>query len=331
MAELSYREALNTALKEEMDRDPEIMILGEEVAFYQGTYKVTRGLYAEYGENRIKDTPISEEMIVGAAVGAAMSGLRPIAEIMTINFTLLAMDQIVNHAAKIRYMFGGQAKVPLVIRTPQGAGNQLGAQHSQHLEAYFVHCPGIRVVVPSSPADAKGLLKSAIRDDNPVLFIEDQNLYNTKGEVPNYDYIIPLGIANIARTGEDVTLISYSKSVQDCLQATKILEDYDINAEVIDLRCLNPVDTTTIFQSVKKTGLAVIVNEAWKTGSVASEISSLITENCFQYLESPVLRICAEDVPMPYNKTLEKAALPSVETIVNSVLDMLKVEKSERA
>ncbi len=330
MTELSYRDALNLALKEEMDRDPEIMILGEEVAFYQGTYKVTRGLYAQYGENRVKDTPISEEMIVGAAIGAAMSGLRPIAEIMTINFTLLAMDQIVNHAAKIHYMFGGQVKIPLVIRTPQGAGNQLGAQHSQHLEAYFFHCPGIRVVAPSSPADAKGLLKSAIRDDNPVLFIEDQNLYNTKGEVPYYDYIVPLGIANIVKTGDDITIISYSKSIQDCLKAAKILENYDINAEIIDLRCLNPLDTTSIFQSVKKTGLAIIVNEAWKTGSVASEISSLITENCFEYLEAPVLRICAQDVPMPYNKVLEKASLPDIETIVDSVLDMLKIEKTKK-
>lgn len=326
MAELSYREALNQALKEEMRRDPRIIVMGEEVAYYQGAYKVTQGLVAEFGEGRVKDTPIAEEIIVGSSIGAAMGGLRPVAEMMTINFALLAMDQIVNHAAKIHYMFGGQVKVPMVIRSPQGSGKQLGAQHSQHLEAYFVHCPGIYVVAPSTPADAKGLLKSSIRDDNPVLFIEDQGLYSTKGDVPSGDYILPLGKANVVRSGEDVTIVSYSKMVLDCLEAAKELEKFDIEVEIIDLRSLNPLDTKTIFESVKKTGLAIVVNEAWKTGSFAAEIASLVMENCFDYLDAPVVRISSKDVPMPYNKELEYAALPHKEDIKNAVLKLLEVD-----
>jgi len=324
MVEITYREALNQALKEEMRRDPKIFIIGEEVAYYQGTYKVTRNLLAEFGDNRVKDTPISEEIIVGTAVGAAISGLRPIAELMTVNFSLLAMDQIINHMAKIYYMFGGQVNVPVVIRTPQGAGKQLGAQHSQMLEAYFFHCPGIKVVLPSSPADAKGLLKTAIRDNNPVMFIEDQDLYSKKGDVPSGDYILPLGKANILKEGEEITLIGYSRSVLDCQKASEELEMKGISAEVIDLRCLSPLDKKTMFDSVRKTGLAIVVNRAWRTGSAAAEIASLITENCFEYLDAPVMRISAQDVPMPYNRDLEQAALPHPEDIVNAAEKLIK-------
>jgi len=327
MAEMTYREALNQALKEEMRRDRRVIIMGEEVAFYQGAYKVTQGLLAEFGDERVKDTPISEEIIIGAAIGAAMGGLRPVAEMMTINFALLAMDQIVNNAAKIHYMFGGQTKVPMVIRAAQGAGKQLGAQHSQHLEAYFMHCPGLRVVAPSTPADAKGLLKAAIRDENPVIFLEDQGLYTSKGDVPSGDYIIPFGKANVVRTGEDITIISYSKMMLDCLEAAKELKNYNVDAEIIDLRCLNPLDKATIFESVKKTGLAIVVNEAWQTGSAVAEISSLITENCFDYLDAPVKRISAMDVPMPYNRELEQAALPHKKDIIDAALKLLQVNE----
>lgn len=326
MAELSYREALNQALKEEMRRDPRVMVLGEEVAYYQGAYKVTQGLLAEFGDERVKDTPIAEEIIAGSAIGAAMGGLRPVAEMMTVNFTLLAMDQIVSNAAKIHYMFGGQAKVPMVIRAAQGAGKQLGAQHSQHLEAYFMHCPGLRVVLPATPADAKGLLKSAIRDDNPVIFLEDQGLYSIKGQVPSGDYVIPLGKANILKQGEDVTIVSYSKMSIESLEAAKELEKDNVSAEVVDLRCLNPLDTETIYTSVRKTGLAIVVNEAWRTGSAGAEIASLITENCFDSLGAPVYRISSKDVPMPYNKELEQMALPHKEDIINAAKKLLQVE-----
>ena len=326
MAELSYREALNQALKEEMRKDPRVMVLGEEVAYYQGAYKVTQGLLAEFGDERVKDTPIAEEIIAGSAIGAAMGGLRPVAEMMTVNFTLLAMDQIVSNAAKIHYMFGGQAKVPMVIRAAQGAGKQLGAQHSQHLEAYFMHCPGLRVVLPATPADAKGLLKSAIRDDNPVIFLEDQGLYSIKGQVPSGDYVIPLGKANILKQGEDVTIVSYSKMSIESLEAAKELEKDNVSAEVVDLRCLNPLDTETIYKSVRKTGLAIVVNEAWRTGSAGAEIASLITENCFDSLGAPVYRISSKDVPMPYNKELEQMALPHKEDIINAAKKLLQVE-----
>ncbi|EKE02164.1 MAG: hypothetical protein ACD_20C00418G0006 [uncultured bacterium] len=326
MAELTYREALNLALREEMRRDPKVFVIGEEVALYQGTYKVTQGLLAEFGENRVKDTPIAEEIIAGAAIGAAMGGLRPVAEMMTVNFALLAMDQLVSNAAKIHYMFGGQVKVPIVLRTPQASGNQLGAQHSQQLEAYFMHCPGLRVVLPATPADAKGLLKASIRDDNPVIFLENQNLYPIKGDVPGGEHIIPLGKANVVREGEDITIITYSRMLLDCIKAADELEKYGIYPEIIDLRCLNPLDKETIFKSVRKTRMAIVANEAWFTGSVAAEIASLITENCFEFLDAPVKRISAKDVPMPYNRDLEQFALPHKDDVVNAVLNLLKAE-----
>ncbi len=325
MAKISYREALNQALREEMRRDSSIIVIGEEVAYYEGAYKVTQGLLAEFGDKRVKDTPISEEVIVGAAIGAAMGGIRPVAELMTINFALLAMDQIVNNAAKIHFMFAGQSFVPMVIRAAQGSGKQLGAQHSQQLEAYFMHCPGIRVVAPSTPMDAKGLLKTAIRDDNPVMFLEGQGLYSLEGEVPPGDYTIPLGKANIVREGSDITFISYLAMVPECLEAAKELSDRGIEAEVIDLRTLNPLDKATVFESVKKTGLALVANEAWKTGSAGAEIAALIMENCFDYLDAPVIRISATDTPMPYNRQLERAALPHKEDIINAVNNLLKV------
>jgi pyruvate dehydrogenase E1 component beta subunit len=246
MARISYREALNLALREEMKRDSSVVVIGEEVGYYEGAYKVTQGLLAEFGDERVKDMPISEEIIVGAAIGAAMGGLRPVAELMTINFSLLAFDQIINNAAKIHYMFAGQATVPMVIRAAQGSGTQLGAQHSQQLEAYFMHCPGLRVVVPSTPMDAKGLLKTAIRDDNPVIFIEGQGLYSMQGEVPPGDYTIPFGRANIIREGKDITFISYLKMTHECLEAADELAKEGIDAEVIDLRTLNPLDKATI-------------------------------------------------------------------------------------
>jgi pyruvate dehydrogenase E1 component beta subunit len=294
MAEISYREALNQALREEMDRDERVFIMGEEVGYFGGAFKVTDGLLAVYGEKRVRDTPISELTIVGAGVGAAMGGLRPIVELMTVNFGLLAIDQIVNHAAKIRYMYGGKAKVPLVIRTPQGAGHQLGAQHSQSLEAYFLHCPGLRVVIPATPADAKGLLKTALRQEDPVIFLEHDSLYGVKG----------------------VTIVSYSKCVYDAMHAAEALENEGIDAEVIDLRTLNPLDITTVVESVKKTGKAIVVYEGWRTGGAGAEIVAQIHELAFDHLDAPVARVATLDQPMPYNKHLEKAALPSPADIV---------------
>lgn len=316
MPEISYREALNQALAEEMTRDERVFIMGEEVGYFGGAFKVTDGLLAVFGEKRVRDTPISELTIVGAGIGAAMSGLKPIVELMTINFGLLAMDQIVNHASKIHYMFGGHAKVPLVIRAPQGGGHQLGAQHSQSLEAYFLHSPGLRVVIPATPADAKGLLKTAIRQDDPVIFLEHESLYGIKGEVPAGEHLVPFGAANLPRTGKDVTIISYSKCVYDSLRAAEALENEGIDAEVIDLRTLNPLDLKTCLESVKKTGKAIIVYEGWRTGGAGAEIAAQIYEAAFDYLDAPIERIATRDVPMPYNARLERAALPSPHDIV---------------
>jgi pyruvate dehydrogenase E1 component beta subunit len=322
MTVLTYRDALNQALREEMNQDERVFVLGEDVAFYEGSYKVTKGLLAEFGSERVRDTPISEEVIVGAAIGAAVGGLRPVAEIMTVNFLLLAMDQLANHAAKIRYMFGGNACVPLVIRTPQGSGKQLGAQHSQQLESYFCHCPGLIVLAPSTPADAKGLLKTAIRDENPILFLENQNLYSAKAEVPEGEQLVPIGKANLAREGNDVTLLAYSNALYLALNVAQRLENEDISAEVIDLRTLQPLDMPTILQSVAKTHRVVIVSEAWLTGNLAAEIGMRIQEQAFDELDAPVQRVTAKDVVMPYSKDLEQAALPQVEDVVETVRRM---------
>ena len=323
MPVISYREALNEAMREEMQRDPNIFVMGEDVGFYGGAFKVTDGLFAEFGEKRVVDTPIAEGLIVGAAIGAAMVGLRPIAELMTVNFALLAMDQIVNHAAKIRYMFGGKAKVPLVIRAPGGGGNQLGAQHSQSLESYFLHCPGLKVVMPSTPEDAKGLLKESIRDDNPIMFLEHEHLYNTKGEVPPEDYTTPLGKAALRRKGKDITIIAYSNMVLTAMEAAQQLEKEGIEADLIDLRSLNPLDRETILASVKKTNRVIIVEEDWKTGGVGGEISSQIYEHAFTALDAPIVRVAGEDTPMPYAKNLERAAIPQPDDIVQAAITIL--------
>ncbi|MGO9265722.1 MAG: alpha-ketoacid dehydrogenase subunit beta [Candidatus Binataceae bacterium] len=323
MAQITYREALNQALREELDRDERVFIMGEEVGYFGGAFKVTDGLLAVYGEKRIRDTPISELAITGAGVGAAMGGLKPIVELMTINFALLAIDQIINSAAKIHYMFGGNAKVPMVIRAPQGAGHQLGAQHSQSLEAYFMHCPGLRVVIPATPADAKGLLKTCVRQDDPVVFLEHESLYGVKGEVPDGEHLVPLGRANVVREGKDVTLISYSKCVYDAIAAAEALENEGIDAEVIDLRTLNPLDLTTVITSVKKTGKAIVIYEGWRTGGAGAEIATQIYEAAFDHLDAPVERIATLDTPMPYNARLEKAALPSEADIVKVAERML--------
>ena len=323
MPVISYREALNEAMREEMQRDENIFILGEDVGFYGGAFKVTEGLFAEFGEKRVVDTPIAEGLIVGAAVGAAMVGLRPIAELMTVNFALLAMDQIVNHAAKIRYMFGGKARVPLVIRGPGGGGKQLGAQHSQSLESYFVHCPGIKVVMPSTPEDAKGLLKESIRDDDPIVFLEHEHLYNTKDEVPPEEYTIPIGKAAIKRSGRDLTIVAYSNMVLTAQAAAEKLEKEGISVEIVDPRTLNPLDIHTIVASVKKTHRVIVVEEDWKTGGVGAEISSQIYEHAFTALDAPIMRVAGKDTPMPYAKNLEHAAIPQVEDIIQAAINLL--------
>ncbi len=327
MPEMTYRDALNAALKEEMRRDPSIVTWGEDVALYEGSFKVTRGLLAEFGDARVKDTPISENTIIGAAVGAALGGLRPIAELMTVNFALLAMDQLINHMAKIRAMFGGQVNLPMVVRMPGGGGSQLGAQHSQSLESYFMHCPGIYVVAPATPADAKGLLKSSIRNDNPVVFLEHELLYNSKGEVPSDgDHLVPLGRAVVSRQGTDVTIIAYSRMAVLSLQAAEELEKDGISCEVVDLRSLAPLDTGTFLDSVRKTSRAVVVSECWKTCGVGSEISSLVFENCFDVLSAPVKRVSGLDVPMPYSRKIEKLCIPRVEDIAAAVTELMRQE-----
>jgi pyruvate dehydrogenase E1 component beta subunit len=316
MPEIAYRDALNQALREEMQRDDNVVLIGEDIGVFDGSFKVTQGLYKEFGERRVKDTPISENTIVGAGVGAALAGLRPVVEIMTINFSLLATDQIVNHAAKIRYMFGGHATVPLVIRMPGGGGHQLGAQHSQSLEVWYANIPGLVVVAPSTPADAKGLLKTSIRDDNPVVFIENEGLYNTKGEVPDGEFLAPLGKADVKRQGSDVSLVSHSRMVLLCLQAAEELAKEGIEAEVIDLRTLRPLDVGTLRASVEKTNHAVVVEEGWGSYGITSETASVIYEVAFDFLDAPLARVSGVEVPMPYARRMEQACIPNVEQIV---------------
>jgi len=327
MAEMNYRDALNLALKEEMRRDPSIVVWGEDVALYEGSFKVTRGLLAEFGEERVLDTPISENSIIGVAVGAAMGGLRPVAELMTVNFALLAMDQIINHMAKVRYMFGGQTTLPIVVRAPGGGGSQLAAQHSQSLESYFMHCPGLYVAVPATPADAYGLLKAAIRDNNPVMFLEHELLYNSKGTVPDDpEHTIPFGSAEIKRHGTDVTIVAYSRMTILSLQAAEELEKEGISCEVVDLRTLAPLDTATFLESVKKTSRAVVVSECWSTCGVGADIANRIHESCFFSLAAPVKRVSGLDVPMPYSRKIEKLCIPQVADIVTAVKETLEVK-----
>lgn len=324
MPEMNYRDALNLALKEEMRRDPSVVVWGEDVALYEGSFKVTRGLLAEFGEERVKDTPISENSIVGVAVGAAMGGLRPVAELMTVNFALLAMDQIVNHMAKIRSMFGGQTYLPMVVRAPGGGGSQLGAQHSQSLETYFMHCPGLHVAVPATPADARGLLKAAIRDDNPVMFLEHELLYNSKGEVPDDpESVIPFGKADVKREGKDLTIVAYSRMTILALQAAEELAKEGISCEVVDLRTLTPLDTATFTASVKKTGRAVVVEECWRSAGLGGHLAAIIAEECFDRLLAPVRRVSGLDVPMPYSRKIEKLCIPQPETIAAAVRETL--------
>ena len=324
MAVITYRQALHDTLREELKRDENVFLMGEEIGLFEGSYKVTAGLLQEFGPKRVRDTPIAEEGFVGAAIGAAMVGLRPVVEIMTINFILIAMDQIVNHAAKISYMFGGQSSVPLVIRTPGGGGQQLAATHSQNLEVYFAHVPGLKVVAPSSPADAKGLLKASIRDNDPVIFLENLALYNIKGDVSDDEYTIPIGKAEVKKEGGDVTLIAYSRMTAVALDlARRLEEDEGISCEVVDLRSLRPLDRETIIASVKKTGRAVMLEEDWLSYGIGAEVVATIQEEAFDYLDAPVLRVASVEVPLPYAKNLELAALPNAQHVVDAIHKVL--------
>jgi len=323
MRKITYRQALNEALREEMRRDERVFIMGEDVAIYGGAYGVTRGLYEEFGSQRVRDTPISEAAIAGAAAGAAMTGMRPVAEIMYIDFSTIAMDEIVNIAAKNRYMFGGKSTVPVVYRTQGGAGRGIAAHHSGSLEAWYVYSPGIFVVMPSTPFDAKGLLKTCIRDDNPIMFIEHKMLYNTEGEVPEGEYTVPLGVADIKRPGTDVTIVAYSRMLLFALEAAEELAEEGIEAEVIDPRTLKPLDIDTIINSIKKTNKAVIVHEGYRTCGVGAEISAQIMEKAFDYLDAPVVRVAGADVPIPMSPVLEEVAIPSKEKIVEAVRSII--------
>ena len=323
MAEKYYWEAVRDALREEMLRDGRVFVMGEDVAIYGGAYGATRGLLEEFGEERVRDTPISESTIAGAALGAAMAGYRPVAEIMYIDFMTLAMDQFVNQAGKNRYMFGGRTIVPMVLRTEGGAGRCIAAHHSQSLESWFVHAPGVFVVAPGTPYDAKGLLKASIRDDNPVLFIEHKMLYKTKGEVPDGDYVVELGQAKITRPGDQVTIVAYSRQALNALEAAKRLAEEGVSAEVIDLRSLKPLDIDCILESVHKTGRLVLVSEGYKTGNLVCEIAMLVNEFGFDDLDAPIARVCAADVPVPMSPVLEAAAIPDAERIVAAAKAMV--------
>jgi len=323
---MSYREALNSAMSEEMERDPDIFLMGEEVGHYQGAYKVSQGMLQRFGEKRVIDTPIAECGFVGIGVGAAMVGMRPIIELMTWNFSLVAIDQIINNAAKIRQMSGGQFKLPLVIRGPGGAAHQLGAQHSSSFEAIYCNTPGLKVVMPSTPADAKGLLKSAIRDDDPVVFIEAELLYGEQGEVPEGEYLIPLGKGDIKRPGKDCTVIAYSKMVGLALEAARVLEKEEISIEIIDPRTLRPLDDELIFQSVRKTNRCVVVQEAPPHSSFGGEVVTRVQKTCFDDLDAPIERVAAQDLPVPYALNLEALVLPDVSAVVKAVKRTMYLE-----
>jgi 2-oxoisovalerate dehydrogenase E1 component len=321
--ELTYRDALNEALHEEMERDASVFVIGEDVGRHGGPMQVCKGLWSKYGDWRVRDTPISEAGFVGLGVGAALTGLRPVVEVMYIDFSALAMDPIVNQAAKVRYMFGGKARVPMVIRTQGGGGRGNAAQHSQSLEMWYVHTPGLMVVQPSTPSDAKGLLKSAIRDDNPIIFIEHKLLYNTKGLVPDGEYTIPLGVADVKRPGKDVTIVAHSRMVLFALNVAGKLAAERIDAEVIDPRTLKPLDMDTIVTSVKKTHRVVVVSEGVRTGGFASEVAARVQEVAFDWLDAPIMRVASEDVPMPYNERLELEAIPTEADIFRAVQEVM--------
>ena len=326
MAVITYRDALNQALREEMQRDDRVFIMGEEVGIYQGAYKVSKGLLQEFGEMRVVDTPITELGFAGVGVGAAMVGLRPVIEFMTWNFALLALDQVVNAAAKMLSMSGGQYNIPMVFRGPNGAALQLSAQHSQAWESWLAHIPGLKVVAPGTPYDAKGLLKSAIRDDNPVLVLEGEMLYNVKGEVPDGEYTIPLGKAQVKREGDHVTIVSYGKMINVANQAADLLAKDGIRAEVIDLLTLRPLDSETVCSSVRKTNRAVVVEEGWEVCGIGAQVADYVQRDCFDDLDAPVLRVHQVDVPMPYAKNLERAAKPDAQKTVAAVRQVLYLD-----
>jgi pyruvate dehydrogenase E1 component beta subunit len=323
MAEITYRQALHDTLRDELLRDENVFLLGEEIGTFEGSYKITAGLLKEFGPKRVVDTPICENGFVGMATGAAMLGLRPIVEIMTINFIALAMDQIVNHAAKIYSMFGGQCPIPLVVRTPGGGGQQLSATHSQNLEVWFAHVPGLKVVAPSTPADARGLLRTAVRDNNPVIFLENLALYNVKGDVPGGDYTIPLGQAKVTRDGTDLTVISYSRMAAVALDVARRLEQENtLSVEVVDLRSLRPLDHETIVNSVKKTGRAIVFEEDWRSFGIGAEVAATLQEEAFDFLDAPIKRVASVEVPLPYSKPLETAALTGARQLMEAVNEL---------
>jgi pyruvate dehydrogenase E1 component beta subunit len=323
MAVITMREAISQALWEEMERDSRVFILGEEVGVWGGSYAVTRGFYDHFGGERVRDTPISEGTIVGAANGAALGGLRPVAELMTMNFAFLAMDQIVNHSAKLHSMFGGQFTVPMVIRAVGGGGRQLAATHSQTPDVVFAHFPGLKVVSPGTPYDAKGLLKTAIRSDDPVLYIENATLYQLKGEVPEGEILEPIGVSKIQRPGRDVTIVTYSKMLQTSLQAAERLAQEGIEAEVVDLRTLRPLDMGPVLDSFRRTNHAVIAEEGWRSFGVGAEVAARLYEEAFDYADAPIRRVAQDEVPLPYNRTLEQMALPQVEDVIQAVKEVL--------
>ncbi len=323
MREITYAEAIREALREEMKRDERVYIIGEDVGRFGGCFGVTKGLWEEFGDERVKDTPISETAIIGSSVGAAATGMRPVPEIMFCDFMGVAMDEITNQAAKMRYMFGGKVKLPMVVRTPVGGGLSAAAQHSQSLEAWFTHLPGLKVVMPSTPYDAKGLLKAAIRDDNPVIFLEHKMLYGVKGEVPEEEYIVPLGVADVKREGKDITIIATSMMVYKSLEAAKELEKEGISVEVVDPRTLYPLDEERILESVKKTHRAIVVHEAVERSGFGGEIVALIMEKAFEYLDAPVKRVCAKNTPIPFSPPLEKFVIPQVEDIIKAIKEMV--------
>jgi len=327
MRTIEFREALREAMNEEMRRDEKIFLMGEEVAEYNGAYKVSKGMLAEFGEKRIIDTPIAELGFAGIAVGAAMNGLRPIVEFMTFNFSLVAIDQIINSAAKMKSMSGGQFGCPMVFRGPTASAGMLSSQHSQAFENWFANCPGLKVVVPFTPYDAKGLLKAAIRDNDPVIFMESEQMYGDKGEVPEGEYIIPIGVADIKREGKDVTIVSFGKIMKQALAAAVELEKEGISAEVIDLRSVRPIDFNAIINSVKKTNRLVIVEEAWPLASISSEITFKVQKDAFDYLDAPILRVTCADVPLPYAPTLIEASLPNAARVIKAVKEVMYVKK----
>jgi pyruvate dehydrogenase E1 component beta subunit len=323
MPRITMREAISQALWEEMERDTNVFIMGEEVGVWGGSYAVTKGFYDHFGAERVKDTPISEATIVGAAIGAALTGLRPVAELMTINFAFSAFEHIVNQAAKLHYMFAGQMVLPLVIRTVGGGGRQLAATHSQTPDVVFAHFPGLKVVAPGTPEDAKGLLKSAIRSDDPILFIESATLYQSRGEVTEGENLIPIGKSKIQRPGKDVTIVSYSKMLETSMKAADQLAQAGIDVEIVDLRTLRPLDMEPVLESFKKTNRAVIVEEGWRSYGVGAEVSARIYEEAFDYVDAPIQRVAQKEVPLPYNQNLEQLALPQVEDVIKAVKEVL--------